>query len=163
MNTFQEIDDRARAIRRDHGGRTSRGLAVEIARYCVDNPLPIDNVEELLADLRRCAVACIGVGCEPLLLSPLPGQKIPGGARLAAAAPGVQAEGTTLVNGRRVALSRRWLVTVTFPGGVSRDFLWRSRAEARRCMRDFGSSVHKELNECLGYFTWDGWVVVSQL
>lgn len=69
---------------------------------------------------------------------------------------------TTLVNGRRVALSTRWLVTVTFPDGVSRDFLWRSRAEARRCMRDFSSSVRKELRECLGYFTWDGWVVVSQ-
>lgn len=74
MNTaYHKLEDHARDVRRDHDGRTSRGLSVEIARHCVDNPLPGDDYSALLADLQHCAAECIGAGCDPLL-SPLPGQ-----------------------------------------------------------------------------------------
>lgn len=75
MNAYHEFEDHARAVRRDHDGRTSRGLSVEIARHCVDNPLPGDDPSELLSDLKQCAAACIGAGCEPLV-RPLPGQSL---------------------------------------------------------------------------------------
>ena len=65
-------DSHARAVRRDHDGRTSRGLSVEIARFALDNPLFFDDPAELLADLQRCAADCIGAGCDPCF--PLPGQ-----------------------------------------------------------------------------------------
>ena len=65
-------DSHARAVRRDHGGRTSRGLSVDLARFCYENPLFGDDLAELLADLQRCAADCIGSGCEPCFS--LPGQ-----------------------------------------------------------------------------------------
>lgn len=65
-------DSHARAVRRDHDGRTSRGLSVEIARFAFDNPIFGDDLAELLADLQRCAADCIGAGCEPCF--PLPVQ-----------------------------------------------------------------------------------------
>lgn len=65
-------DSHARAVRRDHGGRTSRGLSVELARFCYENPIFRDNPDELLLDLKQCAADCIGPGCEPCF--PLPGQ-----------------------------------------------------------------------------------------
>lgn len=65
-------DSHARAVRRDHDGRTSRGLSVEIALFAFDNPIFGDDPAELLADLQRCAADCIAAGCEPCF--PLPGQ-----------------------------------------------------------------------------------------
>ena len=85
-------DSHARAVRRDHGGRTSRGLSVELARFCYENPIFRDNPEELVQDLRQCAADCIGPGCEPRL-RPLPGQNDQS-ASLAAPAEADQVEGT---------------------------------------------------------------------
>lgn len=70
---YQQFEDHARSVRRNHDGRTSRGLAVEIARFALDNPLPGDDRAELLADLKRCAADAIGAGCEPRF-RPSPGQ-----------------------------------------------------------------------------------------
>lgn len=89
--TYHEFENHARAVRRDHDGRTSRGLSVEIARHCVDNPLPGDDDAELFADLQQCAAECIGAGCDPLL-SLLPGRQDLG-ASLAAPAKFGQVEG----------------------------------------------------------------------
>lgn len=85
-------DPHARAVRRDHGGRTSRGLSVELARFCYENPIFRDNPDELLLDLKQCAADCIGPGCEPRL-RPLPGQNDQS-ASLAAPAEADQVEGT---------------------------------------------------------------------
>lgn len=85
-------DSHARAVRRDHGGRTSRGLSVELARFCYENPIFRDNPDELLLDLKQCAADCIGPGCEPRL-RPLPGQNDQS-ASLAAPAEADQVEGT---------------------------------------------------------------------
>lgn len=57
--TCQQHEAHARAVRRDHYGRTSRGLSVEIARLAFDNPIFGDDPAELLADLQRCAAACL--------------------------------------------------------------------------------------------------------
>lgn len=85
-------DSHARAVRRDHNGRTSRGLAVEISRIAFQNPLFSDNQDLWFSDLQRCAADCIGAGCEPRL-SPLPGQNDQS-ASLAAPAEADQVEGT---------------------------------------------------------------------
>ena len=58
-------DLHAREVRRAHEGRTSRGLAVEAARFAFDYPIWGEVKTELLADLRRCAAVCIGAGCQP--------------------------------------------------------------------------------------------------
>ena len=55
---------------------------------------------------------------------------------------------------------RSWLVLVTFDSGLSRSFRWYKRADALRCMRDFGSA-RKQLFCCYGRLTWDGWRDVS--
>ena len=90
--TYQQHEAHARAVRQDHDGRTSRGLSLEIARLAFDNPIFRDDPAELLSDLKQCAAACIGAGCEPRF-RPLPGQSA-GVARLAAAAHAHQVEGT---------------------------------------------------------------------
>ena len=82
----------ARAVRRAHDGRTSRGLSVELARCFYENPLFGDDSAELLSDLKQCAADCIGAGCEPRL-RPLPGQDGQV-ARLAASDQVDQVEGT---------------------------------------------------------------------
>ncbi len=56
-------DSTQKAVRRDHGGRTSRGLSVELARFCYENPIFRDDPAEMLADLKQCAADCIGPGC----------------------------------------------------------------------------------------------------
>ena len=58
-------DLHAREVRRAHEGRTSRGLAVEAARFAFDYPIWGEVEVELLADLRRCAADCISAGCQP--------------------------------------------------------------------------------------------------
>ena len=63
--TYQQHEAHARAVRQDHDGRTSRGLSLEIARLAFDNPIFRDDPAELLSDLKQCAAACIGAGCEP--------------------------------------------------------------------------------------------------
>ena len=64
--TYQQHEAHARAVRQDHDGRTSRGLSVEIAHLAFDNPIFRDDPAELLSDLKQCAAACIGAGCEPV-------------------------------------------------------------------------------------------------
>lgn len=85
-------DPHARAVRRDHGGRTSRGLSVELARFCYENPIFRDDPDELLLDLKQCSADCIGPGCEPCV-RPSPGQNDQS-ASLAAPAEADQVEGT---------------------------------------------------------------------
>ena len=90
--TYQQHEAHARAVRQDHDGRTSRGLSLEIARLAFDNPIFRDDPAELLSDLKQCAAACIGAGCEPRV-RPLPGQDGQG-VSLAAPAEADQVEGT---------------------------------------------------------------------
>ena len=92
ITTYQQHEAHARAVRQDHYGRTSRGLSVEIARLAFDNPIFRDDPAELLSDLKQCAAACIGAGCEPRV-RPLPGQDGQG-VSLAAPAEADQVEGT---------------------------------------------------------------------
>ena len=89
--TYQQHEAHARAVRQDHDGRTSRGLSVEIARLAFDNPIFRDDPAELLSDLKQCAAACIGAGCEPRV-RPLPGHGQ--GFSLAAPAAADQVEDT---------------------------------------------------------------------
>ena len=89
--TYQQHEAHARAVRQDHDGRTSRGLSVEIARLAFDNPIFRDDPAELLSDLKQCAAACIGAGCEPLV-RPLLGHGQ--GVSLAAPAAADQVEDT---------------------------------------------------------------------
>ena len=89
--TYQQHEAHARAVRQDHDGRTSRGLSLEIARLAFDNPIFRDDPAELLSDLKQCAAACIGAGCEPRF-RPLPGHGQ--GVSLAAPAEADQVEGT---------------------------------------------------------------------
>lgn len=56
-----------------------------------------------------------------------------------------------------VTLKKSWLVIVTFPDKSSHQFRWYKLRDARSCMRDF-PSARKELRECVGRFTFDGWV-----
>ena len=171
--TYQQHEAHARAVRQDHDGRTSRGLSLEIARLAFDNPIFRDDPAELLSDLKQCAAACIGAGCEPRV-RPLPGQSA-GVARLAAAAHADQVEGTPA---RKQAqgtcffprpLGKSWLVSVEFLTGARAgeilDFRWYKRADALLCKRNFKSPPGLKLSrvtirECLGYSTWDGWVDV---
>ena len=171
--TYQQHEAHARAVRQDHDGRTSRGLSVEIARLAFDNPIFRDDPAELLSDLKQCAAACIGAGCEPRV-RPLPGQSA-GVARLAAAAHADQVEGTPT---RKQAqgtcffprpLGKSWLVSVEFLTGARAgeilEFRWYKRADALLCKRNFKSPPGLKLSrvtirECLGYSTWDGWVDV---
>lgn len=74
----------------------------------------------------------------------------------AVAAPRVAADGGECIRPVR----RSWLVLVTFDSGLSRSFRWYKRADALRCMRDFGSA-RKQLFCCYGRLTWDGWRDVS--
>ena len=90
--TYQQHEAHVRAVRQDHDGRTSRGLSVEIARFALDNPVFRDDPAELLSDLKQCAAACIGAGCEPRV-RPLPGHGQ--GFSLAAPAAADQVEDTT--------------------------------------------------------------------
>ena len=92
MTTDLISEAHARAVRRAHDGRTSRGLSVELARCFYENPLFGDDPAELLSDLKQCAADCIGPGCEPRL-RPLPGQNDQS-ASLAAPAEADQVEGT---------------------------------------------------------------------
>ena len=92
MTTDLISEAHARAVRRAHDGRTSRGLSVELARCFYENPLFGDDSAELLSDLKQCAADCIGPGCEPRL-RPLPGQNDQS-ASLAAPAEADQVEGT---------------------------------------------------------------------
>ena len=71
--SYQQLETRIRQMRRDHHGCTSRGLDVELARYFYEFPIPGDFLPALLLDLKQCAAACIGAGCEPRV-RPLPGQ-----------------------------------------------------------------------------------------
>ena len=89
--TYQQHEAHARAVRQDHDGRTSRGLSLEIARLAFDNPIFRDDPAELLSDLKQCAAACIGAGCEPRV-RPLPGHGQ--GFSLAAPAAADQVEDT---------------------------------------------------------------------
>lgn len=89
--SYQQLKTRNRQMRRDHHGRTSRGLSVELARCFYENPLFGDDPAELLSDLKQCAAACIGAGCEPRV-RPLPGHGQ--GVSLAAPAEADQVEGT---------------------------------------------------------------------
>ena len=89
--TYQQHEAHARAVRQDHDGRTSRGLSLEIARLAFDNPIFRDDPAELLSDLKQCAAACIGAGCEPRV-RPLPGHGQ--GVSLAAPAAADQVEDT---------------------------------------------------------------------
>ena len=89
--TYQQHEAHARAVRQDHDGRTSRGLSLEIARLAFDNPIFCDDPAELLSDLKQCAAACIGAGCEPRV-RPLPGHGQ--GFSLAAPAAADQVEDT---------------------------------------------------------------------
>ena len=89
--TYQQHEAHARAVRQGHQGRTSRGLSVEIARLAFDNPIFRDDPAELLSDLKQCAAACIGAGCEPRV-RPLPGHGQ--GFSLAAPAAADQVEDT---------------------------------------------------------------------
>ena len=89
--TYQQHEAHARAVRQDHDGRTSRGLSVEIAHLAFDNPIFRDDPAELLSDLKQCAAACIGAGCEPRV-RPLPGHGQ--GFSLAAPAAADQVEDT---------------------------------------------------------------------
>ena len=173
MTTYLISEAHARALRRVHDGRTSRGLSVELARCFYENPLFGDDPAELLSDLKQCAAACIGAGCQPRF-RPLPGQSA-GVARLAAAAHADQVEGTPA---RKQAqgtcffprpLGKSWLVSVEFLTGARAgeilDFRWYKRADALLCKRNFKSPPGLKLSrvtirECLGYSTWDGWVDV---
>ncbi len=85
MTTNLISEAHARALRRAHDGRTSRGLSVELARCFYENPLFGDDPAELLSDLKQCAADCIGAGCQPRLRPP-PGQYGPS-VSLAAPAP----------------------------------------------------------------------------
>lgn len=89
--SYQQLKTRNRQMRRDHHGRTSRGLSVELARCFYENPLFGDDPAELLSDLKQCAAACIGAGCEPRV-RPLPGHGQ--GVSLAAPAEADQVEDT---------------------------------------------------------------------
>ena len=91
--TYQQLETRIRQMRRDHHGCTSRGLDVELARYFYESPIPGDFLPALLLDLKQCAAACIGAGCEPCV-RPLPGQ-YGQGFSLAAPAAADQVEDTT--------------------------------------------------------------------
>ena len=71
MTTNLISEAHARALRRVHDGRTSRGLSVELARCFYENPLFGDDLAELLADLQRCAADCIGAGCAPRFAPPV--------------------------------------------------------------------------------------------
>ncbi len=105
--TYQQHEAHARAVRQDHDGRTSRGLSVEIARLAFDNPIFRDDPVELLSDLKQCAAACIGAGCEPRV-RPLPGQDGQG-VSLAAPAEADQVEDTPTLT---LEQFHRWLEAV---------------------------------------------------
>ena len=91
ITTYQQHEAHARAVRQGHQGRTSRGLDVELARYFYEFPIHGDFLPALLLDLKQCAAACIGAGCEPRV-RPLPGHGQ--GFSLAAPAAADQVEDT---------------------------------------------------------------------
>lgn len=83
------------------------------------------------------------------LVCPSPAHQRPGDSL---AAPAEAGQG---VSSRPLKTS--WLVIVTFPGKPPVQFRWYKLNDARRCMRDF-RSANKELRECLGRHTFEGWV-----